>query len=919
MSAGRNLSVVLVAVVVCAGAWAQDGCLNGARIDGLVTDSTGAALPAASVRVSDTLLTTSDSSGHFRVACAPVGVAVVTVQAQGFESRTVNVQTRLGHSAVTTIQLPVASVQQDVEVHADAGSAGPGVTVLNATQIEGMADDPDDFLRQLQVLGSQSGGGAGSTLIRVDGFQNGSALPPKSAIASIRLNPDLFSSEYQFPPYSGAQIEITTKPGADRLHGGLFYSDSDGSFNATDSFSTVATPAGKRRYGFEVTGPIRSKKSGFALALEKRDIDEFNVVNAVTLGASGNQTSFQQAVSAPQRLWIGSVRGDWQVTPKDVAVLSFSANVNHLENQGVGGLTMAEAGYASLVSEYALRLTNTQTLSPTAAHESRVGYSWKRTTETPLSAAPSVQVAGSFTGGGSIAGNLNNRERDLEIDDDLLLTHGRDDWKLGLQSLGVMVHAVDPSTFNGAYVFGGGSAAALDSKNAPTGQTTSISGLEQYRRALKNLSGGTATTYQVASGSVLVPFTEWRLALYAEDTVKLTRQLTISAGLRYALQTNPGNAANFGPRLSLSWSPDKKQAWVFHVRAGLFESPTDTPVVAEVTRLNGTQRQEFTTYSAPYTANAATPPLTGLLRVSTVNQFSPSLVQNSTYNAVVHLEHQFLHYWQISPGVFWGEDWNTLRVRNINAPMVASSVGSLPDAAASLQAPRPFAANENMLQYQNSGHLTGNLVSMAVSEHGYKRLDLSAWYGHFHFKSNTSDQGGVTSPQSSYSDAGESARVDWSTAHKLSLQGSLNLPYKIAVAIILDASSGRAYNLTTGTDNNGDGNFNDRPAYASTPGAGVYSTRFGLLTTNTTNGSVPRNLGTMPALIHLDLNVNHVFTLNPKDKDHVRTLTLNARSANLINHTNVTAVGSVISSPNFSRPVSAETARRFELGARFTF
>jgi hypothetical protein len=148
--------------------------------------------------------------------------------------------------------------------------------------------------------------------------------------------------------------------------------------------------------------------------------------------------------------------------------------------------------------------------------------------------------------------------------------------------------------------------------------------------------------------------------------------------------------------------------------------------------------------------------------------------------------------------------------------------------------------------------------------------------------------------------------------------GSLTLPYKLVVTTIFDANSGHPYNLTTGTDNNGDGDFNDRPAYTSTPG-GVYSTRFSLLTTDTVNGNVPRNLGTMRALIHLDLNVNRVFTLNPKDKDHVRTISFNARSANLLNHTNVTAVGAVISSSNFSQPVSAETARRFELGANFTF
>ena len=172
----------------------------------------------------------------------------------------------------------------------------------------------------------------------------------------------------------------------------------------------------------------------------------------------------------------------------------------------------------------------------------------------------------------------------------------------------------------------------LDANNAPTGQTTNITGLEQYRRALMNLPGGTATTYQLTSGSAIVPLTLWRLALYAEDVIKLTPQLTASAGLRYALQTNPENSANFGPRLSLSWSPDKKQAWILHARAGLFESPTDAAAVAEVARLNGIRQQEFTTYSAAYSSGATSAPATGLLSISTVNQFESSLAQSSTFN-----------------------------------------------------------------------------------------------------------------------------------------------------------------------------------------------------------------------------------------------------------------------------------------------
>jgi hypothetical protein len=75
----------------------------------------------------------------------------------------------------------------------------------------------------------------------------------------------------------------------------------------------------------------------------------------------------------------------------------------------------------------------------------------------------------------------------------------------------------------------------------------------------------------------------------------------------------------------------------------------------------------------------------------------------------------------------------------------------------------------------------------------------------------------------------------------------------------------------------------------------------------------------MPALVHLDMNLNRAWKIGTKRADSPRTLTLNMRSANLLNHTNATAVSSVLSSPGFSQPVAAENARRIELGARFSF
>ncbi len=377
---------------------AQQTCPTLAGLSGNITDQTGANIPGATITVAGVQTVTSDVVGHYALACVSSGQVTLEVSASGFETKSVQARKRADQPLTLDVHLAIATVQADVQVNGDSGiDSGGDTTTLNTKAVQGLADDPDDFLRQLQVLTSEAGGDPTQAIIMVDGFQNPSALPPKNSIALIRINPDLFSAKYRTPSFSGGVIEITTKPGADAFHGAVFFTDSNGIFNATNPFSVTATPAGKQRYGFELSGPITSKKSGFSLALEKRDIDEFNVVNAVTLdgngglGPNGNGVPEQQTVSAPQRLWIASARGDWQVTSRNVASLSFSVNTNNEGNQGVGGQTLADAGYSSLVSEYDLRFHNTQTISPNLLHETHVGYSWKLTELDPLSNTPSLR------------------------------------------------------------------------------------------------------------------------------------------------------------------------------------------------------------------------------------------------------------------------------------------------------------------------------------------------------------------------------------------------------------------------------------------------------------------------------------------------------------------------------------------------
>jgi len=899
---------------------AQTACPNGVHVEGTITDPTGAIVAGARVADETNMVSLANSAGRYSFPCLTRSFTL-RVQAEGFAEKTLTHDAGRQNSVTLDVRLSLASVETQVQVNGNDSVAldtnqGPDTVTLNSKMVAQLADDPDDFLRQLQVLASEGGGDPSSARITVDGFQNATVLPPKGSISSIRVNPDLFSAEYRWPPFSGGLIEITTKPGASTLHGAVFFTGSDGSWNATTAFAPTPTPASKRRYGFEMSGTLIPHKGDFSMALEKRDIDEFRVVNAQTLSSEFVVVPFQQTVSTPQRLWMGSLRSGWQLGSADTLTGVFAANINNLGNQGVSALVLPESAYTNIASQYDLRFSNALTVGPNQLHQTRVGFTWWRTQNIPNSTAPSLQVAGYFTSGGAITQNTNNHGFNLELDHDALFTHGKYSLKLGTQTLAIFTHNYNPNTFNGAFLFGGGSAPTLDGNNMPTGQSTTIDGMEQYRRALRGLPGGAPTTYQITTGDPNVPFTQWNETLYAEETIQLTSRLTMAGGLRYQLQTAPDSFLNFEPRIGFGWSPDKQSRWVFHLRAGIFQDANSARDMADVFRLNGARQRQETVYSPSYSSPLV--PTANSIAVTTVKEFASSFAQKSTFAGYFNGEHDFAHQWHARVNFYWGEDWNTPRIRNINAPMVATTVGVSPDPTAALRAPRPYGGNENILRYENSGHLAGNVVSMSLDQHSYKRFQFHASYRHMNFKANGGD--GIVSPQSSYSEQGESARADWLKFNAGSFFGSLFLPKKLELSAQFDASSGASYTITTGTDANGDGIVNDRPSYASasTPGV-VYRTRYGLMTADTTNGNVPRNVGTMPSTVHLDMNLSRDFVFNRKNMEHLRTVTINIRSANFLNHTNINGVGTIVSSPSLDQPYQAEPARRIEAGARFSF
>jgi hypothetical protein len=892
---------------------APESTCTTAPVTGFVRDTTAAIIPGATLTLDNNKPVISASDGAFRLPCFSPGQHHLHIEAASFATSDITLTAPLRQPELKVILQP-SEVNTTVDVTAETdlvpsvNSSGPTETIAG-TRLQSLADDPDDLLRELQQMAAADGGTPGNATIGIDGFsgngEGGTTLPPKSSIAYIKVNPDLFSSEYRDPPFGGGEIQIYTKPGQPTFHGALFTTNSSSWMNARDPFSTGNAPIGKQRYGFEFSGPILKKGSDFSLNLEHRAINNLAAVNAFTADASGNPVAFSQTVPANQALWIGLARADWQLGSKNTVTGSFSSNDNHFTNLGVGGTTLPEAGFDEFRYEHIIHLTDLTTVSPKLMNELRVGIMLDGRTDTPNSSAPSISVSGAFTGGGATVGTKRLNEKYNTLDDDIILTTGNHLIKTGIQTEFLNQHKRLPINFNGTYTFGG---------------TATQTALQQYASSLNGTA--TPTNFSDTEGNPEIDFVQIRIAAFFQDDWKIRPNLHLSYGLRYYGQDDPRLVHNYTPRVGLSWSPDKKATTTLHAHAGMFTGRITSGPWAQFLGQDGVERITSTVYSpsayCPGGVSTGCNPFNNAVTLHTINTLQPNFPNTYYGLEEIGFSHTFPKSWTLSGSFDIAQFWHYARTENINSPTNGQPTG-----------PRPSTPNLNILQLQGTGRGYGNVAFAGLEQHSIKRIQFFMGAVREDIIDDTGDSLFLT-PQTTGVNTGEYARRPNNALWNVFGNFTLTLPAKIRLSSNFSASGGAPYNITTGNDNNGDGDFNDRPRYApsGTPLCVVspnsipcaYNTHWGLLTNTGNYPTLARDKGVQPWTYYLDTNLARTFNLPHNVKsEHPQSLTANLRSSNILNHRNITAVGGVLGSPLFGVPYAADPGRRIEAGLRYTF
>lgn len=348
MKLHRMLSLPVIAVAMVSAGYAQ----SSATLTGTVTDSTGAALPNAHVKI-HSLATgqdrdvVTDGAGLYAAPSLQPGDYSITVTAPGFSASTIKKLTlQVAQSASANVKLAIGAQTDEVEVT----GASPQIEtqtitvgqVIDRTTVQELPLNGRHFL-DLTVLtpggvvaptsgsltASSRGLGANSFItagnredsvnFQINGInlndisQNQITFQPSiSTTSEFRINNQTFSAEYGRS--DGSIVTVATRSGTDKFHGEVFdYFRNEAldarnyfnrSFNPTTglplAFGTGAkAPLKRNNFGGSVGGPIWRGHTFFFFSYEGLRQHQGILQNSPVFSAAQQAAYASNAANAP--------------------------------------------------------------------------------------------------------------------------------------------------------------------------------------------------------------------------------------------------------------------------------------------------------------------------------------------------------------------------------------------------------------------------------------------------------------------------------------------------------------------------------------------------------------------------------------------------------------------------------------------
>ncbi len=305
-------------------------------IEGTVKDSSGSAVPGATVTVTNTQLgvkknATTDQSGFFRIGSIAASTYTVSIKMAGFTTWVQNNLTlQVGEIRTLSPVLQIGAVSQNVTVSATAVAVNLATPTTGAVVSQTEVTHTPLPGQNVYLLAALAPGITGSGVNSGDNYTNEYAVninaaglrqemngyqidgaytdtPSRGGGTSISPNPEIVQSidirtndfDAQKGRNGGATVEVFTKSGANQFHGTLDYYFLNNSLSARTEFESTVPQFKRNEMGATLGGPIIKNKlffyggidvlrsnttSAFQSTVETKDFDnwaEANLPNSI--------------------------------------------------------------------------------------------------------------------------------------------------------------------------------------------------------------------------------------------------------------------------------------------------------------------------------------------------------------------------------------------------------------------------------------------------------------------------------------------------------------------------------------------------------------------------------------------------------------------------------------------------------------
>ena len=597
-------------------AWSQSGAGNGA-IEGVVVDPELRPVPGASVsiRADDTgeiRRTLTDERGRFSALAMPVGAYTIEATLEGFApSRRAGIIVRVGHAEVVNLQLAVAGITQSVSVDARAPLDTSGAATaarIDLKLIDGLPVRGRNFAefvlltpavvqesdRSGLVIGGQRSINANLALDGADfndplvGNQRGgnesSFFFPQAAVREFQVVRSGAGAEVGRT--STGFVNVVTRSGANDVRGEAFYLNRNRHLTSANAFNEKLDNQ-QNQFGGAIGGPVVKDRAFYFGAFEQNFLRvpfvvKFQeqapgvVVPAELKALEGEKFGTDNPTALFSRL-------DWRISDGHRLDLQYTFSRLAGKNSNFASPQVdaaEEANFSRRVTSHAVKVGVVTVVSPVMVNEVRMQFARDDRAENPNVNRPGI-VIGGF---GSIGADF-DRPRFFEahrfqVSDNLTAIRGRHELRGG-----------------------------LDVNITPSRQQQEGRILGRYDfTSLANYKAGIVSRYRQTLPSTnpdeqYYEATQRELALFVQDRVALSSQVTLTAGLRWEGQWNPqpprpnpaivetsripNDLGMWQPRLGLAWDVAGAGHTLVRLSAGLYNARTPANLFQRVFTDNG--------------------------------------------------------------------------------------------------------------------------------------------------------------------------------------------------------------------------------------------------------------------------------------------------------------------------------------------